>query len=371
MRETSARHRGTRQALLQAALTCAERWRWPVVPGAVMVARETGAGLPEVSCECADPACAVPGAHPHDHSLLAATTEVGMVRWWWERHSPQAPVLVATGRAVAAVSLPASAGARALEYLDTLRTPTGPVLATPSRYTLLVAPYGYQELAELLAAEEESLLPGGGPGLVPSSVRYHGPGGYLVLPPSRTGGGTVRWVRRPVALPGGECGCPRWRSCWGRWSRPGRRRRTEVGWRTDDPYPTGPKHGRPRKWKIRPLATGMHQRPDCLNSNKDWRHSQFPRTARRPGIRGGRAECDRSHSERRESITLRQERSVERDLTVHQIRAGLPLLDGELGRRGKHGGQPLGERGRGLLAVGGRHLQREVPDRDHQPVRAE
>ncbi|WP_035802241.1 bifunctional DNA primase/polymerase [Kitasatospora mediocidica] len=211
MSEMSGRHRRNRRALLQAALTCAERWRWPVVPGAVMVGREPDGGPRGLSCSCANPACAVPGAHPHEHPLLAATTEAGMVRWWWERHSPQASLIVATGGAVAAVSLPAAAGARVLEYFAALRIQPGPVLATPTRYALLVAPYSYQELAELLVAQEETLLPGGGPGRVPSSVRYHGPGGYLVLPPSRSGAGgleAVRWLRRPVALPGGGVRLP-------------------------------------------------------------------------------------------------------------------------------------------------------------------
>jgi hypothetical protein len=210
-RALSGRHRRTRQALLQAALTCTQQWRWPVVPGAVVVERAADSvPAPRAACSCGDPGCPVPGAHPHDQPLLAATTEARMVRWWWERHSPQAPIVVATGGVVAAVSLPAAAGARLLDYLDVLRVPTGPVLAGPTRWALLVAPYGYPELAELLAAQEATLCPGGGPGRVPSSVRYHGPGGYLVLPPSRTGAGgaAVRWVRRPVAGPGGGVRLP-------------------------------------------------------------------------------------------------------------------------------------------------------------------
>ncbi|WP_035847417.1 bifunctional DNA primase/polymerase [Kitasatospora azatica] len=209
-RELSGRHRRSRQALLQAALTCAERWQWPVVPGAVLVERVGDGSGPAVNCSCADPQCPVPAAHPHDQPLLAATTEARMVRWWWERHSPQAPVIVATGRAVAAVSLPAVAGARLLAYLDELRITPGPVLATPTRWSLLVEPYGYPELAELLTEQERTLRPGGGPGAVPSSVRYHGPGGYLVLPPSRvgTGGAAVRWVRRPMVAPGGGVWLP-------------------------------------------------------------------------------------------------------------------------------------------------------------------
>jgi hypothetical protein len=169
--------RRERPLLLATATTCAVHWGWPVLPG-------TSIGRDGCGCRRAD--CATPGAHPDVPSLLAATTDPRMVAWWWGRR-PDAPVLVATGGRVSAVSLPASAGARVLGYFDALRIRTGPVLATPTRYVLLVAPYTMQELAELLIAQE----------WVPSSLRYHGTGGYLVLPPSRTGAGAVRWVREP------------------------------------------------------------------------------------------------------------------------------------------------------------------------------
>ncbi|MFE9422608.1 bifunctional DNA primase/polymerase [Kitasatospora sp. NPDC006697] len=210
LREPSGSRRRDRQAVLRAALTCSQEWHWPVVPGAVLVQRGGGGGAPTAGCSCGDPLCPVPAAHPHDQPLLAATTDARMVRWWWERHCPQAPLLAATGTAVAAVSLPVAAGTRLLDYLDALRVVPGPVLAGPTRCALLVAPYGYPELAELLAAQEETLRPGGAPGRVPSSVRYHGPGGYLVLPPSRVGlgGAPVRWLRRPVVAAGGGVRLP-------------------------------------------------------------------------------------------------------------------------------------------------------------------
>ncbi|GAA0660981.1 bifunctional DNA primase/polymerase [Kitasatospora atroaurantiaca] len=173
--------RRVRAALLGTALAAAGRG-WPVVPGAYPVAGPTG------PCSCEDPNCPVPGAHPHDPPLLAATTDARMVSWWWERRSPDSPVLVATGRTVCAVSLPAGAGARALEYFAVLGVRLGPVLASPGRYVLLVAPYSLEELGELLAEQP----------WVPGSLRYHGPDGYLMLPPSRTGAGAVRWVRPPV-----------------------------------------------------------------------------------------------------------------------------------------------------------------------------
>ena len=176
------RSRG-RSLLLAAATACADEWRWPVLPGA----QATGE-----ACLCPRADCPTPGAHPYDPALLAATTDPRMVRWWWSRR-PDAPILVATGTEVSAVSLPAVAGVRVLEYFDTLRIRVGPVIATPTRYVLLVAPYTMQELAELLIAQE----------WVPTSLRYHGTGGYVVLPPSRVGAGGVRWVREPGAGPAG------------------------------------------------------------------------------------------------------------------------------------------------------------------------
>ncbi|MFJ8040369.1 bifunctional DNA primase/polymerase [Kitasatospora sp. NPDC096147] len=173
--------RRVRAALREAALTAVARG-WPVLPGARPLSGPAG------PCSCADPSCPVPGAHPHDPPLAAATTDARMVGWWWEKRSPDAPVLLATGRSVSAVSVPARAGARALAWFDLMGLPVGPVLAGQGRYLLLVAPYSLAELGELLAEQPS----------VPGVMRYHGPDGYLVLPPSRTGAGPVRWVRPPV-----------------------------------------------------------------------------------------------------------------------------------------------------------------------------
>ncbi|MFD6346453.1 bifunctional DNA primase/polymerase [Streptomyces roseolus] len=149
-------------------------------------ARTGGAGP---VCACPDPECVVPGAHPFDPGLLAATTDERMIRWWWTRR-PDAPVLLATGgRAPCAVSLPAPAGARALRELDAMGMRLGPVVATPTRWSILVAPYALERLGELLYAKDS----------VPSSLRFHGEGGYLLLPPSTAGTGQVRWEREPLA----------------------------------------------------------------------------------------------------------------------------------------------------------------------------
>ncbi|WP_411081701.1 bifunctional DNA primase/polymerase [Streptomyces sp. cmx-18-6] len=194
MREILGRRRRLRlrrkegAARLDAALTCATVWQWPVLPGA----GTAPAALREVAgCACLDPDCAVPGAHPFDPGLLAATTDGRMVRWWWTDR-PTAPVMLATGgRAPCAVSLPAAAGSRALADLDRMGLRLGPVVATPTRWSLLVAPYTLERLGELLYAKD----------WVPSSLRFHGEGGYLVLPPSEIGAGRVHWEREPVPAP--------------------------------------------------------------------------------------------------------------------------------------------------------------------------
>jgi hypothetical protein len=187
-RKNRLRRKG-RSAQLDAALTCATAWRWPVLPG-VGPAADGVRGDRGRGCACPDSECAVPGAHPFDPGLLAATTDGRMVHWWWTER-PTAPVLLATGdRAPCALSLPAVAGARALTALDGMGVRLGPVVATPTRWSILVAPYTLERLGELLHAQD----------WVPSSLRFHGEGGYLVLPPSEVSTGQVRWERAP--LPG-------------------------------------------------------------------------------------------------------------------------------------------------------------------------
>jgi hypothetical protein len=158
-----------------------------VVPGAEL-AEDGGCG-----CDSPPGECVVPGAHPFDPQLLAATTDVRMVGWWWTVR-PQAPIVLATGgRAPCALSLPPAAGVWAMEELDRQGVRPGPVVATPTRVALLVQPYELAELGDLLGARE---------GLVPGSLRFHSEGGYLPLPPSRTGAGRVRWVRPPERIEG-------------------------------------------------------------------------------------------------------------------------------------------------------------------------
>lgn len=183
-RRLLSRRNNGRPEMLGAALTFATAWQWPVLPGAAPDPQGRG------RCGCPDPECTVPGAHPFDPGLLAATTDERMVRWWWTNR-PEAPIILATGgQAPCAVSLPALAASRALGALDQMGMRLGPVIASPTRWALLVKPYSFEQLGELLYAKD----------FVPGSLRFHGEGGYLALPPSETGQGQIRWERAP--LPG-------------------------------------------------------------------------------------------------------------------------------------------------------------------------
>ena len=174
-RRIRSRHGDGTPESVDAALTFATRWQWPVVPGVGLDARQPD------RCACPDPDCTVPGAHPFDPGLLAATTDARMVRWWWTNR-PSAPIILATGGgAPCAVSLPALAASRALALLDRRGMRLGPVIASPNCS---------REYGELLYAKD----------FVPGSLRFHGEGGYVALPPSETGAGAVRWERPP--LPG-------------------------------------------------------------------------------------------------------------------------------------------------------------------------
>ncbi|TLS39627.1 DNA primase [Streptomyces montanus] len=183
-RRLLSRRDNDRPEMLGAALTFATAWQWPVLPG---VAPDPQG---RARCACPDPECTVPGAHPFDPGLLAATTDERMVRWWWTNR-PTAPIILATGgMAPCAVSLPALAASRALAALDHMGMRLGPVIASPTRWALLVKPYSMEQLGELLYAKD----------FVPGSLRFHGEGGYLALPPSETGQGPICWERAP--LPG-------------------------------------------------------------------------------------------------------------------------------------------------------------------------
>jgi Bifunctional DNA primase/polymerase, N-terminal len=181
MREIHARKRRSSGALLSAAFEYAQRWHWQLLPG---VGYDQEGRLPV--CRCPREACPIPGGHPFDPPLLAATTDTRMIQWWW-RVNPGVPIVLPTGRNFSALEVSARAGKLAQSYLAALGIHVGPVAATPKRAFFFVQPYRFDELAFLLDRF----------GCGPTDVRCYGQGGYVIAPPSRLPEGVVRWRVRP------------------------------------------------------------------------------------------------------------------------------------------------------------------------------
>ncbi|WTW97503.1 bifunctional DNA primase/polymerase [Streptomycetaceae bacterium NBC_01309] len=180
--------RRTRTALWQAVSEYVEQRRWPVTQGTYLVrdGRST-------RCSCGRSACAAPGMHPSDPQWSAhATSTPAAARYLWSQW-PDSTVVLPTGHAFDAISVPRHAGRRALVRLERMGTPLGPVLGTPTgRMFFLVAPGAATELPHLLyqMGWDDAEL----------DLRCHGEGDYIFAPPSPLGMlGAAEWVRPPDA----------------------------------------------------------------------------------------------------------------------------------------------------------------------------
>ncbi|MBB0243464.1 DNA primase [Streptomyces alkaliphilus] len=165
---------------------------WDVVPG---VRARYRAGRAE--CSCGRAACPSPGAHPMDIDASAdltirAGTPLPEALSRWSR-TPGASVLIPTGRAFDVLDAPEVAGRAALDRLERLGLPTGPVMSAPDhRLWFLVAPGTTDD------QPVGALRTGDGRHLPGTGLRTVGRGGHLTAPPSdHAGRGPVRWLRDP------------------------------------------------------------------------------------------------------------------------------------------------------------------------------
>lgn len=173
--------------LRAAALDYAARG-WPVCRGAT-AAVEGGR-----SCSCDRLGCPDPGAHSVSAAWgLEATVDPETVDRWW-RATPNANIILPTGRVFDVFDVPATAGAAALTRLRRNRSPLGPVAALGSaRYLFFVATRGAPEdefewWSCRLDCVPETLQDT--PGL-----RWHCRGSYVPAAPSQLPGGQrVTWL---------------------------------------------------------------------------------------------------------------------------------------------------------------------------------
>lgn len=165
-----------RPVLRRAALRYADAG-WPVVPGTF--ARTASAG----THPCEQVGCPVRGLHPAVAEWAsAATLDPVRIARWWARVAYG--IVLPTGLAFDVVEVHADLGAAVRPLLTGPgRRPTVPIAVTPSgRWYLLVRP------GEPLRPDLADL------------VVLHGPGSWVLAPPSSFPAGPVRWLVHPRAV---------------------------------------------------------------------------------------------------------------------------------------------------------------------------
>jgi hypothetical protein len=170
---------------------------WPCVQGAHSATDGMRA------CSCDRVGCPSPGAHPASQVWKRqATIDADRLAQWWAG-TPQANIILPTGRVFDVFDVPARAGRAALARMERETVPLGPVAALgDERYLFFVATRGApMDEDEWWSCHLDT---------VPESVsdtpgmRWHCRDSYVVAPPSvLPSGRVVTWVSHPesVALP--------------------------------------------------------------------------------------------------------------------------------------------------------------------------
>ncbi|MFC3998436.1 bifunctional DNA primase/polymerase [Nocardiopsis sediminis] len=192
MAEVIYRRRRRRQpvvSMVDAALEYAALG-WPVCRGA---APATGGGR---ACGCDRMGCPDPGAHPMSAAWgLEATTDPDTIRRWWSA-TPEANVILPTGRVFDVFDVPAGAGVMALARMGRAGVHAGPVAAVDAqRYLFYVATRSPADEDEWWSCHLDC---------VPETItdtpglRWHCRDSYVLAPPSPLpSGNTVAWIRAP------------------------------------------------------------------------------------------------------------------------------------------------------------------------------
>ncbi|MFC7326389.1 bifunctional DNA primase/polymerase [Marinactinospora rubrisoli] len=193
MADVLSRRKRRRQApsgMLDAALDYAALG-WPVCRGA----RPDRYG--PRACLCDRLGCPAPGAHPLSAAWgLEATTDPDTVARWWTA-SPEANIILPTGRVFDVFDVPAGAGVMALARMGRSGVSAGPVAVLDAeRYLFFVATRG--------APEDEDEWWSCRLDCVPETIdetpglRWHCRDSYVLAPPSLLpSGNQAAWIRGP------------------------------------------------------------------------------------------------------------------------------------------------------------------------------
>ena len=170
---------------------------WPVCAGARLRDRQPQHAALGRACTCDRVGCPAPGAHPLSPAWQReATFDAAVVARWWSA-SPQASVLLVTGRTFDVLDVPGPAGSIALARLERAGIRSGPVAIGPQDRALF-----FVTSRTAVADEDEwwSCHLDCEPETVPavSGLRWHCRDSYVLAPPSRLSGGqAARWLVRP------------------------------------------------------------------------------------------------------------------------------------------------------------------------------
>lgn len=177
---------GDTLGLLAAALEYIEDRHWEIALGTSVRRSEDG-----WSCSCGVAHCPVPGIHPAQRDWQKRISgQPSKAHEWWAA-SPDAAVLLPTGRTFDVLEVCEAAGCLGLARLERAGANVGPVAATPNRRMyFFILPNARTKMAKLLTTL--------GWGRSPLDLACRGVGEYIIAPPSRMGAlGHAQWVRRP------------------------------------------------------------------------------------------------------------------------------------------------------------------------------
>lgn len=178
---------------------------WPVCPGAFPPGNAPRPADYQRACSCDRIGCPSPAAHPLSPAWQnLASTDVGLVSKWWLA-TPDANVILVTGRVFDVLDVPELVGVTALARMGRSGMRPGPVaIGSAGRAHFFIrtrgAPADEDEWWSChldCQPEEVANLTG---------LRWHCRNSYVVAPPSKTGdGGIARWLRDPAGyeLPDG------------------------------------------------------------------------------------------------------------------------------------------------------------------------
>ena len=174
---------------------------WPVCPGASVPARSRRSSGGGRACSCDRIGCPAPGAHPVSPTWQqqASTDPAEVARIW--QATPEASVLLVTGRVFDVLDVSAQVGNAALARMERAGVRPGPVAISAGNRALFFvltrgAPADEDEWWScLLDREPETVADVTG-------LSWHCRVSYVLAPPSRYGDGlAARWVRDPASSP--------------------------------------------------------------------------------------------------------------------------------------------------------------------------